>query len=110
VEITSSTGTVCHQGKRVRPASDQAPENHDRRKLGLESGTATSLAPGATGWLTVTFDVMVRCPGPLPVQFRVTYLQAGRLVTADFDSFPDLGPVRYNNCATDAAASQPRGR
>lgn|GEM_PF-1496907 len=61
---------------------------------------ATSLAPGATGWLTVTFDVMVSCPQPLPVEFKVSYLQAGRLTTAELDSFPDLGQVRYNNCNT----------
>lgn len=59
-----------------------------------------SLAPGATGWLTVTFDVMVGCPQPLPVFFKVSFVQAGRLVTADLDSFPDLGQVRYNNCTT----------
>jgi hypothetical protein len=61
---------------------------------------ATSLDPGATGWLTVTFDVMVSCPQPLPVGFKVSYVQAGRLVTAELDSFPDLGEVRYNNCNT----------
>ena len=25
-------------------------------------------------------------------------MQAGRLATAELDSFPDLGQVRYNNC------------
>jgi len=63
-------------------------------------GQASSLAPGATGWLTVTFDVMVGCPQPLPVLFKVSFVQASRLVTADLDSFPDLGQVRYNNCTT----------
>lgn len=63
---------------------------------GLEQ--AMSLGPGATGWLTVTFDVMVSCPQPLPVGFKVSYMQASRLVTAELDSFPDLGQVRYNNC------------
>ena len=58
------------------------------------------LARGATGWLTVTFDVMVGCPQPLPVFFKVSFMQASRLVTADLDSFPDLGQVRYNNCTT----------
>ena len=57
-------------------------------------------SPGATGWLTVTFDVMVGCPQPLPVFFKVSFVQAGRLVTAELDSFPDLGEVRYNNCTT----------
>ena len=66
-------------------------------------GQASSLAPGATGWLTVTFDVMVGCPQPLPVLFKVSFVQASRLVTADLDSFPDLGQVRYNNCTTDPA-------
>jgi hypothetical protein len=65
---------------------------------GLEQ--ATSLAPGATAWLTVTFAVMVRCPQPLPVWFKVSYMQADRVVTAELDSFPDLGQVRYSNCTT----------
>jgi hypothetical protein len=63
-------------------------------------GQATALGPGATGWLTVTFDVMVSCPQPLPVQFKISYVQAGRLVTAEFAGFPDLGQVQYNNCGT----------
>ena len=63
-------------------------------------GQAGSLAPGATGWLTVTFDVMVGCPQPLPVLFKVSFVQASRLVTAAFNSFPDLGQVRYDNCTT----------
>jgi hypothetical protein len=66
-------------------------------------GPPPSLAPGATGWLTVIFDVTVRCPQPLPVGFRVSYLQAGRLVTAQLDSFPDLGEVRYDTCRASAA-------
>jgi hypothetical protein len=35
MKITSSTETVCHQGKCVRPGCDQASENHDHWKLGL---------------------------------------------------------------------------
>jgi len=66
-------------------------------------GQASSLAPGATGWLAVTFDVMVGCPQPLPVLFKVSFVQASRLATADLNSFPDLGQVRYNNCTTDPA-------
>jgi hypothetical protein len=62
---------------------------------------ATSLAPGATGWLTITFDVMVGCPQPIPVGFKVSYMQAGRLATTELDSFPDLGQVRFNKCSTD---------
>jgi hypothetical protein len=66
-------------------------------------GQATALGPGATEWLTVTFDVMVGCPQPLPVQFKISYAQAGRLVTAEFAGFPDLGQVQYNRCGTNPA-------
>jgi len=48
--------------------------------------------------MTVTFDVLVGCPQALPVYFTVSFVQASRLVTADLDSFPDLGQVRYDNC------------
>jgi hypothetical protein len=72
-------------------------------ELGPGPGQATALGPGATGWLTVTFDVMVSCPQPLPVQFKISYAQAGRLVTAEFAGFPDLGQVQYNNCGTNPA-------
>jgi hypothetical protein len=65
-------------------------------------GPATSLAAGATGWLTATFDVMVSCPEPLSVQFKIGYVQAGRLVTAEFAGFPDLGQVQYDHCSTNS--------
>jgi len=58
------------------------------------------LGPGATRWLAVTFRVLVKCPEPFPVLFKVSYTQAGRTMTTQFDSFPDLGQVRYNNCRT----------
>jgi hypothetical protein len=66
----------------------------------LGPGRATALGAGATGWLTVTLEVMVGCPQPLPVQFKISYAQAGRLATAELPGFPDLGQVRYNNCGT----------
>jgi hypothetical protein len=58
------------------------------------------LEPGATRWLAVTFRVLVRCPEPFPVLFKVSYTQSGRRMTTQFDSFPDLGQVKYNNCRT----------
>jgi hypothetical protein len=69
----------------------------------LSPGQATALGPGATRWLTVTFDVIVSCPQPLPVQFKISYAQAGRLVTAELPGFPDLGQVQYNNCGSNPA-------
>ncbi|HEY2689854.1 MAG TPA: hypothetical protein VGJ50_15530 [Streptosporangiaceae bacterium] len=58
------------------------------------------LKPGATIWLAVTFRVLVKCPEPFPVLFKVSYAQSGRTMTTQFDSFPDLGQVKYNNCRT----------
>jgi hypothetical protein len=56
------------------------------------------LPAGATGWLTVTFHVLVRCPQPYPVQFVVSYTAAGKISTAQLDEFPDLGQVTYSGC------------
>jgi hypothetical protein len=66
-------------------------------------GQAGSLAPRATRWLAVTFDVLVSCPQPLPVGFKVSYVQAGQLATSELSSFPDLGQVRYSYCRTHPA-------
>jgi hypothetical protein len=54
-----------------------------------------TLAAGATTWLTMTFDVLDRCPAPFPVGFTLTYTQAGRPAVADLRGFPDLGDVPY---------------
>jgi hypothetical protein len=64
------------------------------------TGQSTTLGPGATGWLTVTFDVMISCPQPLPVQFKISYMLAGSLGVADLNGFADLGQVHYSNCGT----------
>jgi hypothetical protein len=57
------------------------------------------LTPGASTWFSVTFDVLVRCPGPLPVQFTVDYVLAGRTGATSLPGFPDLGQVPYTGCA-----------
>jgi hypothetical protein len=53
------------------------------------------LPAAATTWLSITFDVLVPCPAPLPVQFTVDYTQAGLSGVADLPGFPDLGDVPY---------------
>ena len=35
------------------------------------------LLPGQSTWLSATFRVQVRCPGPTPVQFSIGYLARG---------------------------------
>jgi len=62
--------------------------------------TSVTLPAGATEWLTITFDVLVPCPQPYPVQFVVSYTAAGKMTTAQLDEFPDLGQVAYNKCPT----------
>ena len=57
-----------------------------------------SLNAGATGWLTVTFEVLIRCPRPLPVQFKVSCVQSGRVATTELPGFSDLGQVQYTGC------------
>jgi hypothetical protein len=57
-----------------------------------------TLGPGASAWFTVTFQVLVRCPQPLPVQFRLEYDQDGRPAAMPLPGFPDLGQVPYSGC------------
>jgi hypothetical protein len=62
-------------------------------------GDIYPVAAGGTAWLTVTFEVLVACPAPLPVQFRIHYTQAGTSGIADVPGFNDLGDVPYaGNC------------
>jgi hypothetical protein len=67
----------------------------------VEAGStagATVLPPFGTAWLSVTFQVLVACPGPLPVQFSVSYQQNGRTHTMQLPGFPDLSQVTYTGC------------
>ena len=59
------------------------------------------LPAGATTWSTITFDVLVACPAPLPVLFTVDYTQAGGSGTADLPGFNDLGDVPYSSAKCD---------
>jgi hypothetical protein len=67
----------------------------------LQGGSAAGAAvlpPFGTAWLSVTFRVLVACPGPLPVRFSVSYQENGRTHTAQLPGFPDLGQVTYTGC------------
>ena len=69
----------------------------------VEVGSATPagaavLPPNGTAWLSVTFRVLKACPGPLPVQFSVSYQENGRTDTAQLPGFPDLWQVPYTGC------------
>jgi hypothetical protein len=56
------------------------------------------LAPGNSAWFTVTFQVLVNCPAPLPVMFDIGYTQDGRHSVTSMPAFPDLGQVPYSGC------------
>jgi hypothetical protein len=56
------------------------------------------LGPGDSTWLSVTVEVLVACPAPLPVQFAVSYTYAGKAATITLPGFVDLGQVTYTGC------------
>jgi hypothetical protein len=57
-----------------------------------------TLPPGASNWFTVTFRVLMKCPQPLPVQFRLGYEQNGHPATEWLPGFNDLSQVPYTGC------------
>ncbi len=72
-------------------------------ELPLARQAPTSILPpalgqGASSWFTVTFQVLVRCPQPLPVQFTLDYGQQGQLAAIRLPGFPDLSQVPYAGC------------
>ena len=70
------------------PAPGEAPGN----------ALPLTLGPGASAWFTVTFQVLVGCPQPLPVHFTLDYDQSGRSAAIPLPGFPDLGQVSYGKC------------
>lgn len=57
-----------------------------------------SLGPGDSTWFSVTVQVLVACPEPLPVEFTVGYTWAGEHAAAHLPGFPDLSQVSYPGC------------
>jgi hypothetical protein len=74
---------------------------------GLVPGPVT-LQPGASTWLSVTFNVQKGCPAPYPVQFSVGYRAGGRAATASLPGFPDLGSVPYSACPPSGQLAEQR--
>jgi hypothetical protein len=57
-----------------------------------------TLGPGDSTWLSVTVQVLVACPAPIPVQFAVVYTYAGEAATVNLPGFVALGQVPYTGC------------
>lgn len=109
VEVTnlSSSAITLRRVEAVLPigglkATSQAWETcGELPSPGEPSGDALypTLGPGGSTWFTVTFQVLVRCPQPLPVHFTLDYSQAGRSAAIPLPSFPDLSQVSYGTCS-----------
>jgi hypothetical protein len=65
---------------------------------GLPDPRATLVSAGGSAWFTVTFRVLERCPGALPVRFLLSYDRGGRTMTVRLPGFVDLGHVPYSGC------------
>ena len=66
---------------------------------GLPDPRATLVSAGGSAWFTVTFQVLERCPGALPVQFLLSYDRGGSMKTVRLPGFVDLGHVAYSGCS-----------
>jgi hypothetical protein len=62
-------------------------------------GSGHRLPAGATTWLTMTFEVLVLCPAPLPVLFELSYSQDGHDGVSYPHGFSDLGDAPYSTCS-----------
>lgn len=69
---------------------------------GIIAGTL-ALGPGATTWVTAVVQSLIACPGPAPLQFRVTYSVNRQKKTFNLPGFADLSGVPYSGCSTPPA-------
>lgn len=57
--------------------------------------------PGAAVWLSLTVEVLIACPAPLPVVFKLNYHGSdGSPGSQEVPGFPDLGGIPYRGCTT----------
>ena len=75
-------------------------------QLGFSTGVSGYvLAAGASTWITTTFDVLVDCPAPYPVQFILMVSVAASSsaptpATVKLVGFADLGDAAYSSCGS----------
>ena len=107
VEVINESGTTVTLGQ-VTPVLPLGGLRAVSQRWGPCSALATAgavpdddvVGPGGTAWLNVTFQVLVACPGPLPVEFSVSYRAGTQAGTAQLPGFPDLGQVSYTGCGS----------
>jgi hypothetical protein len=108
----SARGMVLQQVRPVLPLGGLQAVAHSWEPCGAwpAADSAATVAgnvlpAGGSTWYTVTFKVLVPCPGALPVQFGVTFGPPGRadggarlVITSRLPGFVDLGGVPYAGC------------
>ena len=104
VQVTnrSAAAVTLEQIKAVLPMGGLRAISEQWGPCGiLPAGQAppgSPLAPGDSVWFTVTFKVLLKCPGPLPVQFSVGYDVGGQHAVVTLPGFVDLSQVPYGVC------------
>ena len=104
VQVTNeSASSVRLSNVRViMPLGGLKPTAHAWGTCGQLPGSAnpqaTLVSAGGSAWFTVTFRVLERCPGALPVQFLLSYDRGGSTKTVRLPGFVDLGHVPYSGC------------
>jgi hypothetical protein len=58
------------------------------------------LESAAAAWISLTAEVLVRCPAPLPVRFDVDYTFDGASASQLVGGFSDLGSIPFPGCPT----------
>jgi hypothetical protein len=102
VQVTNESATVIGLGqiRAVFPLGGLKVTSEQWAPCGVLGAVQvpTSLGPGDSTWFSVTVQVLVACPAPLPVQFTVGYTWAGKAASVNLPGFPDLGQVSYPGC------------
>jgi hypothetical protein len=104
VQVTNeSASSVRLSNVRViMPLGGLKPTAHAWGTCGQLPGSAnpqaTLVSAGGSAWFTVTFRVLERCPGALPVRFLLSYDRGGSTKTVRLPGFVDLGHVPYSGC------------
>jgi hypothetical protein len=104
VQITneSPASMTLSEVRAIEPTGGLKETSHAWGACGELPGVVTPganvLGAGDSTWFTVTFRVLDRCPGALPVQFLLTYDRGGQTQTVRLPGFVDLGHVPYSGC------------
>ena len=104
VQVTNESASSMRLSnvRAILPLGGLKPTAHAWGTCGQLPGSpnpqATLISAGGSAWFTVTFRVLERCPGALPVRFLLSYDRGGSTKTVRLPGFVDLGHVPYSGC------------